>query len=109
MSFDIAWPYAIEPNRSISSNSHNQIIYSFQYFFRFGHSQINSLLCRLNEHGSAISEGHLPMRDAFFAPERIIYEGGIDPIIRGSLAQPAQQVDAKVDIRLYKVYKKLNI
>lgn len=38
------------------------------------------------------------MRDAFFAPERIIHEGGVDPIIRGSLAQPAQQVDTKVKI-----------
>ncbi|CAB4028055.1 Peroxinectin A, partial [Paramuricea clavata] len=63
--------------------------------FRFGHSQINTIFWRLDEHNKTISEGHLPMRDAYFAPERIIEEGGIDPIIRGSFAQPAQQVDTK--------------
>lgn len=66
---------------------------------RFGHSQINSFLWRLDEHGKAIPEGHLQLREAFFAPERIIHEGGIDPILRGSFAQPAQQVDTKVSSR----------
>ena len=76
--------------------SGNCITYFHFSYARFGHSQIDSLLWRLDENGTAIPEGHLPMRDAYFAPERIIYEGGIDPIIRGSLAQPAQQVDTKV-------------
>ena len=42
------------------------------------------------------------MRDAYFAPERIIHEGGIDPIIRGSFAQPAQKVDTKVRLEVFR-------
>lgn len=68
---------------------------------RFGHSQINNVIWRLNEQGKPIQEGHLPLRDAYFAPERIIQEGGIDPILRGAFAQPAQEVDVKMvdDVR----------
>ena len=79
------------------------VAYFYFSYARFGHSQIDSLLWRLEEDGKAIFEGHLPMRDAYFAPERIIHEGGIDPIIRGSFAQPAQKVDTKVRLGVIRV------
>ena len=40
--------------------------------------------------------GHLPMRDAYFAPERVKREGGIDPLFRGAVKQAAQEIDLKV-------------
>ena len=87
--------YSLEINIVILRGNSSLISLCFS-FVRFGHSQINSLLWRVDENGTAIPEGHLPLRDAYFSPERIIYEGGIDPIIRGALAQTAEHVDTKV-------------
>ena len=38
----------------------------------------------------------MPLRDAFFAPERILEEGGIDPILRGLAAQKMSAIDTNV-------------
>ena len=40
--------------------------------------------------------GNLPLRDAYFAPERVSREGGIDPLLRGAVRQAAQEVDLEV-------------
>lgn len=63
---------------------------------RYGHSQVSSSIWRLHEDGSISEYGHLPLRDAYFAPERVEREGGIEPILRGVVAQVAQEVDLKV-------------
>lgn len=63
---------------------------------RFGHSQVNTHLWRYEENGTISSNGHLPMRDAYFAPERVKREGGIDPLFRGAVKQAAQEIDLKV-------------
>ena len=36
------------------------------------------------------------MRDAYFSPERVKREGGIDPLFRGAVRQVAQEIDLKV-------------
>ena len=54
--------------------------------FRFGHTMINSVLPRLDENFETIAEGNLPLSQAFFAPWRLIQEGGVDPILRGLFA-----------------------
>ena len=59
--------------------------------FRFGHSQIMPVLLRLNETWQPIEHGHLTLRNAFFAPHRIIEEGGIDPLLRGLMVEQAKQ------------------
>jgi peroxidase len=59
--------------------------------FRFGHTLVNPVLRRLNSTFQSIDEGDLPLRKAFFAPWRIVQEGGIDPIIRGLFASPAKK------------------
>jgi hypothetical protein len=64
--------------------------------FRYGHSQVNSQLLRFDKDWKTIPEGHLPLRDAYFAPERVINEGGIDPLLRGFVYQPAQEIDEKM-------------
>uniref|UniRef100_A0A3Q2QIY6 Peroxidasin n=1 Tax=Fundulus heteroclitus TaxID=8078 RepID=A0A3Q2QIY6_FUNHE len=51
--------------------------------FRFGHTLINPILYRLNEHFEPIPQGHISLHRAFFSPFRIVNEGGIDPLLRG--------------------------
>ncbi|XP_015185112.1 PREDICTED: peroxidasin [Polistes dominula] len=57
---------------------------------RFGHSLIQPRLERLNESFQSIPQGALPLRDAFFAPWRLVEEGGVDPLIRGMYATAAK-------------------
>jgi peroxidase len=54
--------------------------------YRFGHGLIHPVIRRLNASFQSISEGDLNLRDAFFAPVRIVEEGGIDPLLRGMFA-----------------------
>jgi peroxidase len=61
--------------------------------FRYGHSALSPQLLRLDRQGEAIQAGHLPLRNAFFAPDRLSTEGGIEPILRGLAKQVCQQVD----------------
>ncbi|XP_032290596.1 peroxidasin [Drosophila virilis] len=57
---------------------------------RFGHTIINPVLHRLNSSFQPIPQGHLQLHKAFFAPWRLAYEGGVDPLMRGMLAVPAK-------------------
>jgi len=58
--------------------------------FRFGHSQIMPLFSRLDVDYSPLSIGPLKLQDAFFAPFRLLEEGGVDPLIRGLVASPVK-------------------
>ncbi|KAG7313233.1 hypothetical protein JYU34_000332 [Plutella xylostella] len=57
---------------------------------RFGHSMINPVLHRYDENFEPIPQGHLQLRHAFFAPYRLIDEGGVDPLFRGMFTTPAK-------------------
>ena len=59
--------------------------------FRFGHTLVSPVLRRLNASLLSIPEGDLPLHQAFFAPWRIVQEGGIDPLLRGLFASPAKK------------------
>ena len=69
--------------------------------YRLGHSLLSPEILRLNRRGKEIPFGHLALRDAFFAPHRIIDEGGIEPFLRGLAAQPCQNLDELIidDVR----------
>lgn len=69
--------------------------------YRFGHSALSPTLRRLNADGQSIAAGDLALRDAFFRPDRLITEGGIEPVLRGLSWQICQRVDARVidDVR----------
>lgn len=58
--------------------------------FRFGHSMIRPTLDRVDSSFQTIKEGNIPLHKAFFAPHRIVEEGGIDPLIRGLFSSPAK-------------------
>ncbi len=68
--------------------------------YRLGHTMLSSQIQRRSAVNVMIPEGPLPLRDAFFAPQRL-NDGGIDPILRGLAAQDAQDVDAAIvdDVR----------
>ena len=60
--------------------------------YRFGHSMLSSLILRLDAQGNEIAAGHLPLREAFFAPQKFV-ETGLEPILRGFATQISQKVD----------------
>ena len=68
--------------------------------YRFGHSMLSPTLQRLDDNGETIEQGNLPLRDAFFQPNRV-KEAGIEPFLRGFAAQTAQALDPQVvdDVR----------
>ncbi|XP_055701010.1 peroxidasin isoform X2 [Phlebotomus papatasi] len=57
---------------------------------RFGHSLINPILHRYDSNYKEIPQGHLPLHRAFFTPWRLVYEGGVDPLMRGLFLTPAK-------------------
>lgn len=61
--------------------------------YRFGHSMLSSNLLRLNRFLQEIPEGHISLKDAFFVPDVLVEEGGIEPLLRGLAYQPAQDID----------------
>jgi hypothetical protein len=63
--------------------------------FRFGHSQVTDSLKRLNNELKISKYGHLDLRDNYFSPGRVMKQGGIDPILRGMIWTPSQEVDTK--------------
>jgi hypothetical protein len=69
--------------------------------FRLGHTMLSGTLHRVDESGAESEYGHLALRDAFFNPEKILKEGGIDPVIRGIAIESSQSVDLKIvdDVR----------
>lgn len=74
---------------------------------RFGHSLINPILHRLDWNFEPIEQGHLPLHKAFFAPWRVVYEGGVDPLLRGlftvpaKLKKPEQSLNSDLTERLF--------
>lgn len=69
--------------------------------YRFGHTLLSSQILRLDEALNESEYGHLALRDAFFRPDRLITEGGIEPILRGLANQVCQSLDSYIidDVR----------
>lgn len=64
--------------------------------YRFGHSTLSPTILRLDAGGNEIGAGHLALRDAFFQPQRLATEGGLEPILRGLASQVCQASDTWV-------------
>ena len=69
--------------------------------YRFGHTMVNGRLVRFEENGDDWVFGAVDLRDGFFNPNILLYEGGIEPFFRGLAAQQHQLVDPLImdDIR----------
>lgn len=71
--------------------------------FRLGHSMLTPTLERLTETGDESAFGNLELREAFFRPDRLINEGGIDETLRGLGTVESQAIDLALidDIRSF--------
>lgn len=95
-------PNALSPYVGYDSNTNATISNIFSTAaYRLGHSMLSPNILRLKKNGKPIRQGHLALRDAFFAPELLRQEGGIDPILRGLSKNLMQDVDPYVidDVR----------
>lgn len=64
--------------------------------YRLGHSLVSDTLWRLQENNQQVPLGHLSLKDAFFAPNKLANEGGVDPVLRGASEHICQALDAKI-------------
>ncbi len=88
---------ALKPYRGYKPKLNAAIMNEFSTAaFRLGHTLVSPTLLRLDASGHEIPAGHLPVRNAFFAPHRIIAEGGIEPILRGLASQKCQELDVYI-------------
>ncbi|XP_006889511.1 PREDICTED: lactoperoxidase [Elephantulus edwardii] len=63
----------------------------FTFAFRFGHLEIPSMVSRLDENYQPWGpEPDLPLHTLFFNTWRIVKDGGIDPLVRGLLANKSK-------------------
>ena len=60
--------------------------------FRVGHTMLSPVLLRAEGDGWPVIEGNLPLAAAFFNPT-LLPATGLDPVLRGLAAQPAQETD----------------
>ena len=69
--------------------------------FRVGHTMLSSTILRVDEKGAEDAFGHLALRDAFFRPDRLLSEGGVDSILRGLATNVSQEIDTHLvdDVR----------
>jgi hypothetical protein len=95
-------PGALEPYRGYDPDVDARIANEFSTAaYRFGHSALPAQLQRLDEGLNETPEGHVALRDAFFNPDGIRTEGGIEPLLRGLAHQLHQRIDVLIidDVR----------
>jgi peroxidase len=95
-------PNALAPYVGYQSGTSPAIANEFSTgIYRFGHSALSPTLLRLDATLNPIPEGNLALRDAFFRPDRIVNEGGIEPILRGLATQECAAIDNQLvdDVR----------
>ena len=69
--------------------------------FRLGHTMLSSTIHRVDEDGSENSFGNLALLDAFFRPDRLVTEGGVDALFRGAATSKSEAIDTQIidDVR----------
>ncbi len=59
--------------------------------FRFGHGMIQEFYSRLDDKGQPIPQGGIRFDDGVFKSNKLLFEGGIDPILRGLMVAAAKR------------------
>lgn len=91
-------PKAIKAYRKYDAEINPSIFNEFSVAaYRLGHSMLSNDILRLDAAGEEISEGDIPLQSAFFtAPQLLLEESDLDPILRGLAGQAHQQIDVKI-------------
>ncbi len=96
-------PGGIGPDRGYDPNVDPSVRLVFSgAAYRLGHTLLSPFIQRLREDGSPIPAGPLALRDAFFsAAPPLLMDSGIEPFLRGLVAQRSQELDSKIidDVR----------
>jgi hypothetical protein len=95
-------PNALRPHTGYRSYISPTIYNEFSTaIYRFGHSALSPTLLRLDATLNPIPQGNLALRDAFFRPDRIVTQGGIEPLLRGLASQACSAIDTELveDVR----------
>ncbi|XP_053311840.1 myeloperoxidase-like [Spea bombifrons] len=81
----------LPPYRSYSESVDPRVANVFTIAFRMGHTLIQPFIYRLGEgYRPHMPEPQVPIHKTFFTSWRIVKEGGIDPLLRGLLANHAK-------------------
>jgi hypothetical protein len=64
--------------------------------FEIASTLVNNSILRMDYDGSEMIQGNIPLADAFYDPENILYVDGIDAYIKGMAAQVQQDLDCKM-------------
>uniref|UniRef100_A0A914C8J2 peroxidase n=1 Tax=Acrobeloides nanus TaxID=290746 RepID=A0A914C8J2_9BILA len=59
--------------------------------YRFGHGMLMEKYPRLDENGNDVSTGDFTFGEGVFKSNKILFEGGIDPIVRGFWSTPVKR------------------
>lgn len=91
-------PNAVKAYRKYDARLNPSIFNEFSVAaYRLGHSMLSNEILRLDAEGDEIPEGDIALQDAFFtAPQLLLEEEDLDPILRGLAAQAHQKVDVKI-------------
>lgn len=84
---------------------------------RFGHTLINPSLSRLNDSYEPLSKfpDQVKLIDAFFAPYRLVEEGGIEPLLRGLIfasakkPKPQQILNSQLTEHLFEMARDISL
>ncbi|XP_070788071.1 myeloperoxidase-like, partial [Pituophis catenifer annectens] len=79
---------ALPRYRGYNDSVDPRIASSFTNAFRFGHTLVRPTVPRLDSRYQVLSE--TPLENEFFATWRVIFQGGIEPILRGQIGTPAK-------------------
>ncbi|KAF7236992.1 Myeloperoxidase [Varanus komodoensis] len=81
----------VPPYRGYNDSVDPTVSNAFSLAFRFGHGSIPPVVPRLDEHYKPLGlHGNVLLHLTFCASWRVVMEGGIDPLIRGLLADHAK-------------------
>lgn len=58
---------------------------------RFGHGMIQEFYPRLDSSGQNIAEGGMKFDDGVLKPSKVLFEGGVDPILRGMMSMAVKR------------------
>jgi hypothetical protein len=89
-------PSAMPPYQGYQPGVDPRIENLFTICFRVGHTLLSTQIQMIGPTMHSLASGPLSLADAFFRPDIIVEEAGVEPILRGLSIQKAEEVDPLV-------------